>query len=70
MDWAMINLVQLRQLLKELIISRGFRVEIFSRIEDDNSKWEGIGGSPGNLSCIEEFIFDPRLKVKKLSNIR
>jgi hypothetical protein len=57
MDWAMINLVQLRQLLKELIIVKGFRVEIYTKSE--SGEWEGVFGSPGNLSCIEEYVFDP-----------
>ena len=45
----------MRSLLRELIIIRGFRVEIFERGEND---WEGISGSPGNLSCIENYVFD------------
>lgn len=57
MDWAMVNLVQLRQLLRELVIVRGFRVEIYDR--DGDGDWEGVFGSPGNLSTIEQYIFDP-----------
>ena len=49
MDWVMLNLVQLRQLLRELIIVRGFKAEIYERINDE---WEAIYGSPGNLSCV------------------
>merc|ERR1712142_164751 len=57
MDWAMINLIQVRTLLREMVIGRGFRVEVYER--SDDSEWEGTFGSPGNLSCIEEYVFDP-----------
>ena len=40
-----------------MVIGRGFRVEVYER--SDDSEWEGTFGSPGNLSCIEEYVFDP-----------
>jgi DNA mismatch repair ATPase MutS len=50
----MVNLVQLRKLLRQLILVLGFKAEIYENISE---KWERIFGSPGNLASIEKYIF-------------
>merc|ERR1712127_1010665 len=59
MPWAMINLIQVRRLLRELVFIQGYRVEIYERAENDPDEWEVNYGSPGNLSCVEHLVFDP-----------
>jgi len=59
MPWAMINLIQVRRLLRELVFIQGYRVEIYERAENDPEEWEVNYGSPGNLSCVEHLVFDP-----------
>ena len=60
MDWTMINLVQLRSLLRELVIVQGFKVEVYEEYLGP-CEWEPVYGSPGNLSCVEHYIFSNEL---------
>ena len=53
LKWCMVNLVQLRKLLRELILVMGFKAEIYENI---SNKWEKIFGSPGNLASIGNLI--------------
>ena len=54
LDYCMINLQQLRLLLQELIIVRGYKCEVYEPV---GATWEPTYGSPGNLSCIEHYVF-------------
>ena len=56
----MINLVQLRSLLRELVIVQGFKVEVYEEYLGP-CEWEPVYGSPGNLSCVEHYIFSNEL---------
>ena len=60
MDWTMLNLVQLRSLLRELVIVQGYKVEVYEEYLGP-CEWEPVYGSPGNLSCVEHYIFSNEL---------
>ena len=61
----MVNLVQLRKLLRQLILVLGFKAEIYENISE---KWERIFGSPGNLASIGNRFknFDPKNFIQKI----
>lgn len=76
MNWTMINLVQLRTLLRELVIVQGSKVEVYEEYLGP-CEWEPVFGSPGNLSCVEHYIFSNEThdsisscKVLALQNVK
>jgi DNA mismatch repair protein MSH2 len=59
LKYASINKINFEKLLKELLITIGYKVEVYTTNRAEKEDWSiEYKGSPGNLSQFEELLFN------------